>query len=41
MKTFFTACILAAVASAAPEEELMGQLPLTSAFDTKTYSGFA
>ena len=41
MKSFFTTCVLAAIASAAPEEELMGQLPLTSAFDTKTYSGFA
>ena len=40
MKTFLIACI-AAIAFAAPEEELMGQLPLTTAFDTKTYSGFA
>ena len=40
MKTFAIACVLAASALAAPAEDLMGQLPLTTAFDSPTYSGF-
>ena len=36
----FTSCLLAAVALAAPQDELMGQLPDAPAFPTNTYSGY-
>lgn len=40
MKNFAIACLLSAVALAAPKEELMGQLPDAPAFPTDTYSGY-
>ena len=40
MKTFIAACAVAAIAFAAPENERMGKLPMTSDFDSPTYSGF-
>ena len=40
MKSFIIAGLTAVSVLAAPEEELMGQLPLTTAFDSPTYSGF-
>merc|ERR1719361_3166970 len=39
MRTFI-ACALAVVAMAAPKEDLMGQMPYTTAFDSPTYSGY-
>ena len=40
MKSFALTCLTAVSVLAAPKDELMGQLPLTTAFDTPTYSGF-
>ena len=40
MKNFALASLVAIGVFAAPQEELMGTLPGTSAFDTPTYSGF-
>ena len=40
MKTFIAACAVAAIVFAAPENERMGKLPMTSDFDSPTYSGF-
>jgi carboxypeptidase C (cathepsin A) len=40
MKTAFPSALIAAVAYAAPAEELMKNLPDAPAFTTKTYSGY-
>ena len=40
MKTFALTALLAAVALAAPAEDLMGTLPGADAFDSETYSGY-
>jgi len=40
MRTFAIACLFAAVAVAAPEEDRMDSLPNANPFDSNTYSGY-
>ena len=40
MKTFAISCLMAVAVVAAPKEDLMGQLPFTTAFDSPSYSGY-
>ena len=40
MKTFVMSCLVAVSVLAAPKDELMGRLPMTSDFSSPTYSGY-
>ena len=40
MKTFAMSCLVAVSVLAAPKDELMGRLPMTSDFSSPTYSGY-